>query len=70
MSSLASTYHEMGCYEEARTLHEKVLSKRELVLGDNHPDTLLSMSSLASTCHELGCYEEARALHEKVVDKQ
>ena len=59
MNNLAGTYHALGQMKEAAALHEKVLEARRRTLGDEHPDTLLSMNNLAGTYCDLGQIKEA-----------
>ncbi|KAL5637662.1 hypothetical protein ACGC1H_002064 [Rhizoctonia solani] len=67
MNNLASTYSELGRYEDARALHLQALDKRKQVLGNDHPDTLKSMNNLANTDYGLGRYEAARAVYSQVL---
>jgi hypothetical protein len=40
------------------------------VLGDDHPDTLISASNLAADLRDLGDFEAARALDENTVTRR
>ena len=42
-----------GQYRQALTLQEQVLARRRRMLGDEHPDTLLSLNNLAAIRREL-----------------
>ena len=37
----------LGLYEKAESLYMDCLQRRRVTLGDDHPDTLLSMNNLA-----------------------
>ncbi|KDO11276.1 hypothetical protein DV26_08340, partial [Amycolatopsis mediterranei] len=63
-SSLAVALSELGKHQQARELHEDVLTRRKRVLGDDHPDTLNSASNLAVDLSKLGKYGQARELSE------
>jgi hypothetical protein len=39
--------------EGARDLHEQTLAARRRVLGEDHPDTLISMNNLAAVRRQL-----------------
>ncbi|MGH3823264.1 MAG: tetratricopeptide repeat protein [Pseudonocardiaceae bacterium] len=47
-------------------LNEDTLTRRRQVLGEDHPDTLLSANNLALDLHALGEYQQARTLEEWV----
>ena len=54
-----------GDYSSARMLEERVLNLRQTLLGEEHPDTFISMNNLAATLRAQGDLSGARALHEK-----
>jgi tetratricopeptide (TPR) repeat protein len=56
--------------ELCRPLFERALDLRRSMLGDNHPDTLISASNLAFDLWELGHYEEGRQLAEDTLTRQ
>ncbi|KEP50937.1 kinesin light chain [Rhizoctonia solani 123E] len=68
MNNLASTYSNLGRYDEAEHLEVKVLNARKRVLGDKHPDTLESMDDLASIHFYLGQYNKAEQLQVEVLN--
>ncbi|KAJ7698311.1 P-loop containing nucleoside triphosphate hydrolase protein [Mycena rosella] len=70
MSSLASTYHQLGQLKEAKELEFVVLEKRRKILGEDHPDTLLAMGNLASTYHNLVQWKEAEELEVMGLEKR
>jgi hypothetical protein len=43
------TLHKDGRWREAAELFVQVMETRKRVLGEEHPDTLISMNNLAST---------------------
>jgi tetratricopeptide (TPR) repeat protein len=45
---------------------ERALAIREKVLGEEHPDTAMSLNNLAGLLYEQGSYEEARPLLERL----
>ena len=53
----------------ARPLFERVLTDRRRVLGEDHPDTLLSATNLAADRGALGEYERARQLDEDTLSR-
>ena len=48
-----------GKYNDAEVLHKQCLDKRKIVLGENHPATLLTMNMLADTYCSQDRYQEA-----------
>jgi tetratricopeptide (TPR) repeat protein len=59
---------ERGAYTSARELQEKVLKISKRVLGEEHPDTLMTMHNLANTLSAQGDLSGALGLREKVVE--
>jgi hypothetical protein len=59
MANLASTYRNQGRWKEAEELQAKELKVCSRVLGEEHPDTLISMDNLASIWKDQGRDEEA-----------
>ena len=47
MTNLATTYMSQGQWKEAEELGVQLMEIRKRVLGEEHPDTLLSMHNLA-----------------------
>ncbi|KAH8588254.1 hypothetical protein B0O99DRAFT_693645 [Bisporella sp. PMI_857] len=66
-SKFAQVYVDSGQWRNACELREEVLEARKRTLGDEHPDTLLSMNNLASSYSDLGRMQEAVKLKEKVL---
>ena len=65
---LASTYRSQGRWKEAEELEMQVMEMSLRVLGQEHPDTLISMASLASTYGNQGRWKEAEELEVKVIE--
>jgi tetratricopeptide (TPR) repeat protein len=64
----AATYlWNRGQYRQAIALDEQTLAGYRRVLGDDHPDTLLSMSNLATSRRALGDLQGAHDLHEQTL---
>lgn len=61
-SVLGSTYRDLGELEKAEIQLRESTEKHRWVLGDDHPETLISIDSMAITLQKLGRYEEAEAL--------
>ncbi|KAF2735904.1 hypothetical protein EJ04DRAFT_433983, partial [Polyplosphaeria fusca] len=59
------TYRNQGRWKEAEQLGVQVMETRKRVLGDEHPNTLISMNNLAFTLKEQGIYNEGIPLLEK-----
>ncbi len=53
--------------EEAEKLEKETLKLRTKVLGEYHPDTLISMGNLALIYKNLGQLEEAEVLEKKTL---
>jgi tetratricopeptide (TPR) repeat protein len=63
-------YYAAGQFDRALRLHEQVLKARRAKLGDDHPDTLLSMINLASSYWAAGQNDRAIPLYEQVLKAQ
>ena len=59
-----------GQYQAARELDEDTLARRRRVLGEDHPDTLLSARNLAADLRNLGEYQAARELDEDTLARR
>lgn len=57
-----------GQWKEAEALELQVVEARKRVLGEEHPDTLVSMSNLATTYRSQGRWKEAEAIELQVVE--
>ncbi|WP_224367132.1 serine/threonine-protein kinase [Hyalangium versicolor] len=58
---------DLGRYEEARQKYECALSRREKVLGPDHPLMTPPLNNLGNVLDEMGRYEEAVRVHERVL---
>lgn len=47
-----------------------MLDLQKRVIGDEHPDTLLSMSNLAASYSRLGQFQKAMDLHKQTLELQ
>ncbi|HKI21128.1 MAG TPA: tetratricopeptide repeat protein, partial [Isosphaeraceae bacterium] len=63
LQALGLTYHGLGLYDRAVSLHTKARAVREAALGPDHLDTLKSRSNLASAYSTAGRTAEAIELH-------
>ena len=68
MNNLAATLRALGDHAGARELHEQTLAAQRRLLGDEHPNTLISMNNLAETLRALGDHAGARELRAHVDD--
>ncbi|MCG8459962.1 MAG: tetratricopeptide repeat protein, partial [Holophagales bacterium] len=62
LDQLASTFHDLGRFEEARPLFEEALDLRRSALGASHPDVAASLANLAFVERARGELEEAESL--------
>jgi hypothetical protein len=53
-SNLAADLRGLGDLQGARKLDEDTLARRRRILGNDHPDTLISASNLAADLYALG----------------
>ena len=70
MSNLALSLNDQGRYAEAQELHRNTMEIEGRVLGDDHPETLLSMSYLANSLLGQGRYAEAEELQRRTLEVQ
>ncbi|PVH92043.1 hypothetical protein DM02DRAFT_544538 [Periconia macrospinosa] len=57
----------LGRYQNAEQAHRQVLEKRKKNLGEEHPDTLLSMKNVARALGRQGKYAEAEKMHQETL---
>jgi tetratricopeptide (TPR) repeat protein len=69
-SKCARALYSDGRYKEAEELHVQVMQTRKRVLGDDHPDTLISMVNLALTYSNQGRWKEAEELEVQVMQTE
>jgi hypothetical protein len=67
MGNLAAGYLNQGRWKEAEELEVQVMETRKRVLGQEHPDTLLSMGNLSFMFNSQGRRDEAITLLAQVV---
>jgi tetratricopeptide (TPR) repeat protein len=68
MGDLALSYKEIGSFQKALELEEKVLDVLGKTLGEEHHDTLATVGNLAMSYGRLGRYTEALKLGQKVLE--
>jgi len=66
-ANLATTYHEIGRFEESRRLRQDVYSVRLKLLGVSHEDTLSAAYNYALSLLTLERFEEAKSLLRKMM---
>lgn len=64
------TLHSDGRYNEAEELLVRVMETRKRGLGEEHPDTLISMANLALTYSNQGQSKEAEKLLVQVIETE
>ena len=57
-----------GLYQKAAALIERIVHKKKVVLGEEHPSTFISMGYLASIYFKQGCLEEAEELEIQAIE--
>ncbi|KAJ7692002.1 hypothetical protein B0H16DRAFT_1486594 [Mycena metata] len=62
-------YYNAGKFKDTQDIAEQVLKKSQLLLGEDHPHTLLVMGNLASTYFRLGKSQKAEGLQVLVLEK-
>ena len=60
--NLADALRDDGRYADAEKVQLDVLATTNRVLGEEHPDTLMSAANLASTYSKQGKYTEAEKI--------
>ena len=71
MMSIAMTYCGLGQdNQQAERLHKENIEKQKAVLGEDHPDTILSLMNLANAYKLQFKLKEAKEIYEEIVDKQ
>jgi hypothetical protein len=51
---LAALYENQGNYDKAEPLYVACLEQRRIVLGENHPSTLISINNLSALRNKMG----------------
>jgi tetratricopeptide (TPR) repeat protein len=68
MSRLADTISPLGMYDQAKSLHERVLRARVGILGGRHPLIAETFLSLGNICLKMDLYTEARVHFDKSLE--
>jgi eukaryotic-like serine/threonine-protein kinase len=68
LDALGRTFHGLGLYERAVTVHAQAVAVREAALGRAHPDTLRSRGNQGIALGSAGRAQEAIALGEPTVE--
>lgn len=66
--TIGNTYMDLGLYPEAQIQIERTLEIRRRLLGEDHPETLLTLNNLAALCLDQGKRAEAEPLLLKVLE--
>jgi tetratricopeptide (TPR) repeat protein len=66
---LAERYHDLGLDNSALALEQQALAERRRVLGEDHPDTLLSLGNLGTYLSALGQMDEAERYYREALEK-
>src|SRR5205085_4570285 len=64
---LAERYHDLGLDEAALSLERRALADRRRVLGEDHPDTLLSIGNAGAYLNALGKSKEAEPYYREAL---
>ena len=65
---LASVYNHLGEYNQAKELHEKALTIRKKIFGEDHADVATSYSNLASVYKQPGRIQSSQRTLRKSSD--
>ncbi len=68
-TTLGKSLQRLGSYEKAIALLEKARRTREARLGDDHPDTLITMNKLAFAYRAAGQVSKAASLYEETLKR-
>jgi tetratricopeptide (TPR) repeat protein len=69
-TTIGKTYYALGNYPSAERHLETAFKVRKRELGDEHPETLVSMDALAMLYDKQGRYDEAESLYRRTLDLQ
>jgi non-specific serine/threonine protein kinase/serine/threonine-protein kinase len=70
MTTMGKVYYKLGLYSQPEPLFSQALTTRKHVLGEDHPDTLISMTNLAALYQVQGRYSEAEPLYSEILETQ
>jgi len=68
--TVADTYRDIGLYEPATPLQEAALQTRRDELGDDHPDTLISIGNMGFLLQSQGKLTEAEPYYREALEGQ
>ena len=68
--TIGNTYMNLGLYSDAQSQVERAVELRRRMLGQRHPDTLVSQSRLALVYALEGKYAQAEELYNETLDVQ
>lgn len=68
LSVIGTVYHNLGQYQQAKTLHEQALSVREDEFGSDHPEVAKSLHNLARVYKENGDYNRAGQFYRQALE--
>ncbi|RKK30690.1 hypothetical protein BFJ66_g16191 [Fusarium oxysporum f. sp. cepae] len=63
-------FTEIGRWNDAAVSQKEVIEKRQRILGDEHPSTIIAMNNLASTLGDQGKLDEAASMMREVLEKR
>ena len=67
LSARAQELTDRGQYQEAETLHSRVVAIHERTLGREHPTSATSLSNLGNVLYLQGKFKEAEAVHRRAL---
>ncbi|KAL7273468.1 hypothetical protein RUND412_003672 [Rhizina undulata] len=70
LSTIGSTYEDLGFFRRARKSYQRALKGQEKALGTEHPETLTTVRNIASVLENQGRYNKALELYERVLEGQ
>ncbi len=68
-TTLAERYLDLGLYDAAKPLFERALETRRRVLGEEHPDTLVSIGNVGAVLQKLGKLDLATTYDQEALEK-
>ena len=61
-------FHECGLYQKAASMEKRTWDRAKALLGEEHPDTLISINNLAMTYCKQGRWKEAEELEVAMIE--
>lgn len=68
LNNIGHCQNSLGQYRESANTHRQVLEWRQEILGNEHPNTLISIHNLASALSDQGRYKEAEMMHREELE--